>query len=53
MSQYDNYQVGDLITGSDGTQAIVTERIHFDDGTLCYYRTKPVPTLSTILEEFK
>ena len=53
MSQHDDYQVGDLITGPDGAQAIVTERILFDDGTLCYYRTKGATTLGAILEEFK
>ena len=49
----EDYQVGDLTNGPDGTQYRVTRRMVHTDGSLLGYTLKPVPTLSTILEEFK
>jgi len=49
----EDYQVGDLTNGPDGTQYRVTRRMVHRDGSVSGYTLKPVPTLSTLLEEFK
>ena len=49
----EDYQVGDLTNGPDGTQWRVTRRMVHTDGSLLGYTLKVVPTLSTVLEEFK
>lgn len=48
-----DYQVGDLTNAPDGTQYIVTKRMLYPDGSVSGYTLKVVPTLSTVLEEFK
>lgn len=47
------YQVGDLTNGPGGAQYIVTKRMLYPDGSVSGYTLKVVPTLSTVLEEFK
>ena len=49
----EDYQVGDLTNGPDGTQYRVTRRMVHTDGSLSGYTLKVVPTLGAILEEFK
>ena len=49
----EDYQVGDLTNGPDGTQYRVTRRMVHTDGSLTGLHTQTRSTLSTILEEFK
>jgi len=49
----EDYQVGDLTNGPDGTQYRVTRRMVHTDGSLSGYTLKVVLTLGAILEEFK